>query len=137
MVESARINGTDMGEVQPQYMYWYLGREPGKNEIHTICSFLEGNNAELVENLRYRKMFRIFHESTVSVHISLFLKHWGFSVNVHVDIGIHFFSFFNRQSLEILSKLYNYLKKMPDSRCFLLPREENEFQFFKRSGWIL
>ncbi len=77
---------------------------------------------------------RMFIEDTLSVHIIISRKFWGFSINTHIDIGIHYRTIFNIQTLKILSKLYVHLNKVSYGKCFLLPRQEQDFKKFMKQG---
>lgn len=134
MIQSVKINGVDLVPIRDHYLFWWLGREPSQKDFEVINFFMAKINAVIIKVITHLIEFRIFIDDTISQHIIFSSKYWGFAVNVHIDIGIHYKSIFNSQTLKFLSQLYLYLKKIGYGLCFLLPRQEKAFKSFMKTG---
>lgn len=134
MLESNYISTSEQGIIESHYLFWWLGREPSQRDFDFIKKKLFKLGAVGVKAGRNSADFRIFYGNNISLHLIILRKYWGFAINCHVDIGIHSDSLFNKQALAILSKIYARLKQVSYGKCFLLPRQEKEFEKFLKYG---
>ena len=127
-------------EIEQHYIIWWLGRLPSQQDFDIIQNFLLNMGPKIVTFKKFVIKFRIFLGGDISYHIIIYRKYWGFSVNIHKDIGIHLKAIFNKKTLYILSKIYVHVKKAQYGKCFLLARQEkafNKFLKFNSNKWNL
>ena len=134
MLKSEFILTSEKDCIEPQYIFWWLGREPSQRDFDFIERKLSKIGAVAVRAGRNAVDFRIFYSHNVSLHIIIRRKYWGFAINSHLDIGIHARSLFNREALKLLSKVYVHLRKIRYGKCFLMPRERDSFDRFMHEG---
>ena len=117
-----------------QYICWWLGREPNQRDFNPLINFLSKNNAVLVRISRNALDYRKFNVSRGVVHIVLRRKYFGIAINIHRDIEVHSNVDYDQETLVIISRMYNYLKRNKRAKLFLLPRERREFDKFLQFG---
>ena len=117
-----------------QYVCWWLGREPSQQDFDILIDHLLNIKASAVRESKNAIDFRFFHGSNCSTHIIIRRKYFGIAINIHIDLGIHSKTCFNKNTLSLLSGIYILLKRVKYGKCFLLPREENKFLKFMCSG---
>ncbi|MBD3214651.1 MAG: hypothetical protein GF311_18720 [Candidatus Lokiarchaeota archaeon] len=111
-----------MDEIEKHYIIWWLGRFPSQQDFNIVNDLLEDLDANIVSFKKYVIKYRIYLTQKLSYHIILYRKNWGFSINIHLDIGIHTKAIFTKQPLTILSMLYLEINKANYGECFILPR---------------
>lgn len=121
----------DLHETETQYLFWWLGRTPSQIDFKNIMSILHNNKTIFIKTAHNSVEYRKSYDDSVSLHIILIRKFWGVAVNAHIDVGIHSKALFTKDSLELLSRIYIFLKKKRYGKCFLLPREERNFRKFR------
>ena len=134
MLKTELIFASEKESIEPQYIFWWLGREPSQRDYDFIESMLSKVGAIVVRAGRNSIDFRIFYSRNVSMHIIIRRKYWGFAINSHIDIGIHSRTLFNREVLKLLSNVYVNLRKIRYGKCFLMPRENDSFVRFMYEG---
>ncbi len=134
MLKSELIFASEKATIEPQYIFWWLGREPSQRDYDFIERKLSKIGAIAVRAERNSIDFRIFYSRNVSMHIIIRRKYWGFAIDSHIDIGVHSRYLFNREVLKLLSDVYLYLCKIRYGKCFLMPRENDTFVRFMREG---
>ena len=112
---------------EEQFISWSLNRYPAQNEFKILIKFFFGEGFKFIYNEPHRLQFRKFLKDKTSIHVSLWIKHYGFNIDVHIDLSPHGDVLFTSVTLSLLSALYLYLKKKYGV-VFLLPRQKNEYQ---------
>ncbi|MBD3212227.1 MAG: hypothetical protein GF311_06425 [Candidatus Lokiarchaeota archaeon] len=100
----------------------------------------EALDAKIVSFKKYVIKYRIYLTQKLSYHNNLYRKHWVFSINIHLDIGIHAKAIFTKQTLTILSMVYLEIDKANYGEGFILPRQEVKFESFlkfNKNKWKL
>ena len=121
----------DLNETEAQYLFWWLGRTPNQIDFKIIMSILRKKKIIFIKTDHNSVEYKKFYGNSLSLHIILVRKFWGVAANAHIDVGVHSKSFFTKDSLELLSRIYIFLKKRRYGKCFLLPREERNFRKFR------
>ena len=110
-----------------QFINWSLNRYPAQNEFKLLTKFFLEKGFIFISNNHNRVQYRKFLKDGTSIHISLWKKHYGFNIDIHIDIRPHEEVGFTSVTLRLLSALYVYLKDKYGV-VFLLPRQRNEYQ---------
>lgn len=127
-------------EIKEHYIIWWIGRMPSQQDFDIIQNALTDLDAQVVSFKKFTIKYRIFLGGTISYHIIIYRKYWGFAVNIHQDIGIHSEAVFNKHTLKLLSKTYLHIKDADCGECFLLPRQRKAFEKFlkfNKNKWNL
>ena len=117
-----------------QYICWWLGREPNQKDFSVLINFLSNNNAVLVRASRNALDYRKFDVSKGVIHIIIRRKYFGIAINIHRDLEVHSNVYYDQETLVLISRIYNHLKRNKYAKLFLLPREEREFEKFLKYG---
>lgn len=112
---------------EKQFISWSLNRYPAQNEFNLLAKFFYEEGFIFMYNEPHRLQFRKFLKDRTSIHFSLWKKHYGFTIDAHIDLSPHGDVIFTSVTLRLLSALYIYLKKKYGV-VFLLPRQKNEYQ---------
>ena len=112
---------------EKQYINWSLNRYPAQNEFNILAKFFLEKGFICINNDPRRLQFRKFLKDRTSIHFSLWIKHYGFNIDAHIDLSPHGDVIFTSVTLRLLSALYIYLKKKYGV-VFLLPRQKNKYQ---------
>ena len=115
-----------------QYVCWWLGREPTQRDFNFLIGFLKKNKAKLVEGSRNSIDFRIFNKKMGPIHIIVRRKYFGIAINIHRDIKIHSNVIYDKKTLILISRIYNFLNKIYYGKSFLLPRQIRHFEKYLR-----
>jgi len=110
-----------------QFICWSLNRYPAQNEFNLLAKFFLEKGFIYINTEPHRLQFRKFLKDGTSIHFSLWKKHYGFTIDAHIDLSPHGDVIFTSVTLRLLSALYIYLKKKYGV-VFLLPRQKNEYQ---------
>lgn len=117
-----------------QYICWWLGREPNQKDFNILINFLSDNNSVLVRTSRNALDYRRFDVSKGVIHIIICRKYFGIAINIHRDLEVHSIVDYDQETLVIISRIYNHLKRNKRAKLFLLPREIREFEKFLQFG---
>lgn len=88
----------------------------------------------LVRNSRNALDYRKFDVSKGVIHIIIRRKYFGIAINIHRDLQVHSIVDYDQETLVIISRIYNHLKRNKHAKLFLLPREIKEFEKFMQFG---
>ena len=114
-----------------QYIFWYLNAPSTSNELAILKRYMNKINAKFMHEIDSILHYRIFYnDNSTSIHIKAIKKDWGIIINMHRDLFKHQHTIFDQTCLELLSKLYLFLKKKRRGNRFLLPRQEKRFQSY-------
>lgn len=112
---------------EKQFISWSLNRYPVQKEFNILAKFFLEKGFKSIYSEPHRLQFRKFLKDRTSIHVSLWIKHYGFNIDAHIDLSPHGDVLFTSVSLSLLSALYIYLKKKYGV-VFLLPRQKSEYQ---------
>lgn len=112
---------------EKQFMCWSLNRYPAQNEFNLLAKFFLEKGFIPINTEPHRLQFRKFLKDRSSIHFSFWIKHYGFNIDAHIDLGPHGDVIFTPVTLKLLSALYIYLRKKY-GLVFLLPRQKYEYQ---------
>ena len=73
-----------------------------------------------------------FSKLDLKMIMDILLKYFGIAINIHRDIKIHSNVIYDKQTLFLISRIYNFLNKLYYGNCFLLPRQIKDFENYLR-----
>ncbi len=118
-------------QCEMQYLFWYLDCPPTQNDVAILNKFMRIVKAKYIHEINSVIHYRTFDKKDdTSIHIKAMRKDWGFAINIHRDLFKHQHAIFDKKCLELLSKLYIFLKKKKGGHRFILPRQEKNFQSY-------
>ena len=114
-----------------QIMFWHLKAPPTSNELAILKRYMYKIKAKYMHEIDSIVHYRIFdNKNNTSIHIKIIKKAWGIIIKSHRDLFKHQHTLFDKTCLELMSKMYLFLKNKRGGNRFLIPRQEIKFQSY-------